>query len=162
MPEHESEGQAKEALLASAERLERLILAQDIVDISRDLEKDADLEKLRNAQSLAERKSGVGTKRTIQGINARPARTSGLGATPHEERPFEEARDEGGGDGGTRRTSQEGLARQAPERTFERSEEPPERSPGAHEQQWLGSDEDGESARSADRSTPEDRDPDEY
>jgi DNA primase len=162
VPEHESEGQAKEALLASAERLERLILAQDIVDISRDLEKDADLEKLRNAQSLAERKSGLGTKRTIQGFNARPARTSGLGATPHEERPFEEARDEGGGDGGTRRASQEGLARQAPERTFERSEEPPERSPGAHEQQWLGSDEDGESARSADRSTPEERDPDEY
>ena len=50
VPEHESEDRAKEALLASAQRLERLILAQDIVDISRGLEKDADLEKLRDAQ----------------------------------------------------------------------------------------------------------------
>jgi hypothetical protein len=106
VPEHETESKAKEALLASAMRLERLILAQDIVEISRDLEKDADLEKLRDAQTRAERRSignaNAGNSGQLsKSINARPART-GLGATPHEERPFEEARDEGGGGRGER------------------------------------------------------------
>ena len=92
VPEHETESKAKEALLASAMRLERLILALDIVEITRDLRKDADLGKLRDAQERAERANG------IKGINAnaRAARTSTLGATPHEERPFEEAADEDG------------------------------------------------------------------
>ncbi|HEY2509431.1 MAG TPA: DNA primase [Polyangiaceae bacterium] len=90
-PVHETESQAKEALLASSQRLERLILAQDVVDISRDLEKNADLTKLRDAQERAERQKGIGV-----GITARTARTSGLGAAPHEERPFEEATREGG------------------------------------------------------------------
>ena len=102
VPEHETEADAKEALLASAQRLERLILAQDIVEISRDLEKDADLGKLRDAQARAE---------GIQGINARPARTSGLGATPHEERPFEEARNE---DGRSERIAEQGEDRGPP------------------------------------------------
>ena len=86
-------------------RLERLILAQDIVEISRDLEKDADLDKLRDAQERAERRSignanagNSGQLLKSTSINARPARTSGLGATPHEERPFEEARNEDGRD----------------------------------------------------------------
>jgi hypothetical protein len=123
VPEHESLAKAKEALLASAQRLERLILAQDIVDISRGLEKDADLEKLRDAQSLAEREKG------IKGINARPARTSGLGATPHEERPFEEARNEGGERDereGERIAGQARGGREEPEPS-EREERPSER-----------------------------------
>jgi DNA primase len=86
-PVHESEQQAKEALLASAQRLERLILAQDAVDIWRDRGEDADLTKLRDLQERAEKQKG---------INARTSRTSGLGAAPHEERPFEEAPGEGG------------------------------------------------------------------
>ncbi len=102
-PEHETESKAKEALLASAQRLERLILAQDIVEISRDLAKDADLEKLRDAQERAERRIAGNTGRAAttvkaESINASalPARSSSLGATPHEERPFDEARDEDG------------------------------------------------------------------
>ncbi len=85
-PVHESVGEAKETLLACAERLERLILAEDVSHLSRDLEKDADLEKLRDAQQRAERRA-LGNPRTT-GINSR------LGATPHEERPVEEARNE--------------------------------------------------------------------
>ncbi len=100
VPEHETESKAKEALLASAMRLEKgLILALDIVEISRDLRKDADLEKLRDAQERAERANGIkGIKDINANANARAARTSTLGATPHEERPFEEARNEGGRD----------------------------------------------------------------
>jgi DNA primase len=122
-PVHESSDSAKEALLASAQRLERLILAQDIVEISRNLEKDADLGKLRDAQERAERAKG------IQGNNARPARTSVLGATPHEERPFEEARNEGGERDereGERIAGQARGGREEPEPS-EREERPSER-----------------------------------
>jgi DNA primase len=152
VPEHESEGKAKEALLASAQRLERLILAQDIVDISRDLENDADLEKLRDAQERAERASG------IKGINARSARTSGLGATPHEERPFEEARHEGS-DGGGRREGVAGEGGQGAERPLgsgepsQPGEEPRERSAGEVER---------EAEREPREPSEEERDTDDY
>ena len=145
VPEHETESKAKEALLASAMRLERLILAQDIVEISRDLEKDADLEKLRDAQERAERRIGNAgsTGNVLKSINARPARTSGLGATPHEERPFEEARDEGSGGRGERFAGEAGG--QAGPEGAERSEPEGRRS-----------DERGE------REREEKRDPDDY
>ncbi len=135
MPEHETEAKAKEALLASAQRLERLILAQDIAEISRDLRNDADLGKLRDAQERAERAKG------IKGINARPARTSSLGATPHEERPFEDARSEGGR--GDERIA--GQARESGQEPEEREAQPAERGRGPERAE-----------------AEEERDPDEY
>ena len=154
VPEHETESKAKEALLASAMRLERLILAQDIVEISRDLEKDADLSKLRDAQERAQRRIGnAGTgqlhKSISTSINARPART-GLGATPHEERPFEEARDEGGGDRGERIAGEARAGEAGPEGP-ERAGESGTRRP-----------EEERPVERGEREYEEERDPDDY
>ncbi len=138
VPEHETEGKAKEALLASAKRLERLILAQEIADISRDLEQDADLEKLREAQRFAEREKGI-----TGSNNARSARTLGLGATPHEERPFEEAGNEDRGEGfaGPSEGGPQGAERSAErqgahERSFDERE--PDERPDEREEEWRG------------------------
>jgi DNA primase len=95
VPEHETEGRAKEALLASAKQLERLILADEQQQITREMHQPDHGEQERLLAEIQERKSRE------QGINARTTRTSGLGATPHEERPFEEARDEDRGEGAT-------------------------------------------------------------
>ena len=115
VPVHETEANAKESLLASAQRLERLILAQEAEQVSREMFRPDDEEDHeRSLREITERRArqlrgtipgaGPGTsqatsnRETSLGSNARVERAvespaegaKDSGATPYEERPFEE------------------------------------------------------------------------
>jgi DNA primase len=108
VPVHETEANAKESLLASAQRLERLILAQEAEQVSREMFRPDDEEDHeRSLREITERRSKqlrgasnpTGLATTATGSNARDERAvesppeggaKDSGATPYEERPFEE------------------------------------------------------------------------
>ena len=105
VPVHESEANAKESLLASAQRLERLILAQEAEQVSREMFRPDDEEDHeRSLREITERRTkqlgGTSAGGTSLGSNARNERAvesppdeggaKDSGATLYEERPIEE------------------------------------------------------------------------
>ena len=96
VPVHESEANAKESLLASAQRLERLILAHEAEQVSREMFRPDDEEDHeRSLREITERrarqlKQSQTTQSTVSGSNPRDERVVDSGAAAHEERPFEE------------------------------------------------------------------------
>jgi DNA primase len=91
VPVHESEANAKESLLASAQRLERLILAQEAEQVSREMFRPDDEEDHeRSLREITERKARQLKPAAVVGSNPRNERVVDSGAASHEERPFEE------------------------------------------------------------------------
>jgi DNA primase len=107
VPVHESEGAAKEYLLASAQRLERLILEHEAGQVARELFRADDEDRDTALREITERRtkqlrqsvgSGSSNARVERAVESPPGQGGAKesGATPHEERPFQEAAGEDG------------------------------------------------------------------
>jgi hypothetical protein len=126
VPTHESEIAAKEYLLASAQRLERLILEHEAGQVARDLFRADEEDRESALREITERRtkqlrqsvgSGSSNARVERAVESPPAQVGAKesGATPHEERPFQQAAAEDGrGSDGKEGRAGQGAA--APER----------------------------------------------